>query len=92
MHVSLPPSISNKRVRLEIIEDEFTRFKSQESLDINLSSSLLVGVKPTYLPIVKHVPSLIPATSVPSERVFVTTVDVVTAQRASCFSKKNVNF
>ena len=37
-HASFPSSISNKRVRLNILEEELVWFESQTSLDINLAS------------------------------------------------------
>ena len=70
----------------ELVEEELTRFKSQESLDINLS--LLSWWKSnqhiyTFLSTVVKRLLCIPATSVPSDRVFSTAGDVVTAQRDS---------
>ena len=78
-HTSFPSSISNKRVCLEMVEEELIRFKSQRSL--------LAWIKPTSLPTVKHAPSLYTIHQCCKWKGFGTARDVGTAQVAYVLPK-----
>ncbi|XP_067650354.1 E3 SUMO-protein ligase ZBED1-like [Haliotis asinina] len=79
--------------RMDMIDEELRLYNSLDSLSINSSPLLWWKSNEYRLPYLSKVARhllCIPATSVPSERVFSTAGDVVTAQRAS-LNPKNVD-
>ena len=93
-----------EKTRLDMAADEVKRYKATPNIPLNFDPLIWWKDNSIFFPLLAEIAKCrlcIPATSVPSERVFSTAGDIVTAQRATLkpskvdmliFLKKNSGF